>query len=300
MTNVNISSFFDDLDLTNPDDLVWGFLVAQYWPENPPIDEDSSARMLAAADEFAPLIFGVPDNQSTIENVQLFVMLLGGYDLKGEVTTPRAPREWLHVFREAHARGVIGPVAFGAAFRFFMVRAGGNGAPALPADSLAARRQALHDIRSACPTGLMTDAERATLAALPEVVPLYRGGRSDCGLAPIDQAKALHWALDREYAAGYMRGRGHQRTVQTINRMLSNVTAFAAGLPAFAPRAPRAGQSELQGTPFLIEARVPKPLVLAYFATGVGGALIELLVDFDKLTPDMLRDVTPAGYRWAA
>lgn len=45
---------------------------------------------------------------------------------------------------------------------------------------------------------------------------------------------------------------------------------------------------------------VPKVLVLAYCAAGVDGQLVEVIVDFDKLTPEMIGNVTQARYRWAA
>lgn len=71
-----------------------------------------------------------------------------------------------------------------------------------------------------------------------------------------------------------------------------------ADYPAVSFGTPQAGR---RTRPALRIARQrAQALALAYCSTGVHGQLIELLVDFDKLTPEMIEDVTPARYRWAA
>lgn len=297
MKNIDLSGFFDQLDLTNSADLAIAFHHLKRWPETEPLNEEAFTRDYEIIEGYRPLIFGARDHESTCVVIHALLWKLGGHRALTTpgVLIPQAPREWLHVFREAHARGVIGPVAFGAAFRFLMVLTTGNGAPEFAPDSQEARCQALNDIRLAAPLGLMEPDERAALASLPDIVTIYRGGRGDFGIAPSEHAKGLHWALDREYAAEYLRGRGHNRTMQAIPNALNNIRLLAAGT-----RTPGADLIAALGAPFLIRADVPKQIVCAYFCTGPDGKHLEVLVDFEKLTPDMIEDVTPERYRWAA
>lgn len=54
------------------------------------------------------------------------------------------------------------------------------------------------------------------------------------------------------------------------------------------------------GVPYLLKATVPKSAVLAYIAAEIDRSSIELLIDFEKLTHDMIEGVTPVSDRWAA
>lgn len=300
-------SLFDKLDLRTPEDLLIAFHIAEHWPATPPLEDAESNRRLEIIERYAPHIFGNLSNDFseafTRECVTSFLDELGGEEhQRDNIYWPCAPREWLHVFREAAQQGIIQPIAYGVAFRFFVIRTAGNGTPGYPADSLAARAEMLNGLRNASPQGLMDTDEQQIWASLPDQITLWRGGRGNFGQLPIDRARALHWAPDRAYAEIYMRGRGAQRTMATLVKFPASVgVAVAAGdqnSPALIFHAHRL-RREL-GQPYLLQASVPKEFVFAYIAAGAEGKQVELLVDFEQLTAEMIEDVTPEGYRWAA
>ncbi len=61
------------------------------------------------------------------------------------------------------------------------------------------RRDVLAWLELASPLTLMDDAERATLAALPDPVEAWRGGR---GVTPRQSAAGLSWTLERQLPQG--------------------------------------------------------------------------------------------------
>lgn len=284
MQNPLIDTFISQLDLTHPGDLSLAFHFARHWPATPPLLEPEHSRQAAVLRQFAPRIFGQPDRSGTCALVEWLLLELGGTkasDNNPEAEVPLAPREWLCVFREAFARGDIGPVAFGAAFGFLVVRTAGNGAPGFRADSLEARRVMLGDARLASPLGVMDDHERAALASLPDTVTLWRGGSLAPGERLSHRANGLHWALDRDYALLYMRGR-------------NAVLALAARDQTVTPL------WDALGRPFLLTVEAPREMLLAYKAAGIDRSCVEVFVDFDRLPAPMIHDVTPTEYRWAA
>jgi hypothetical protein len=141
----------------------------------------------------------------------------------------------------------------------------------------------------------MTEAARAFLGSLPDVVTIYRGGRQVAGRDAPAPHQGLHWAVDRSIAATYMERRGRETTISMIKDLSRSLhLAFAMGGGA------RPNLNDNLGTPFLIEAVVPKNMILAYYERGVDGACTEVIVDFEKLTPDMMRHVTFSAFRWAS
>lgn len=278
-----IAAFFAQLDLTKSVDLAIAFHHFRNWPAVAPLNETAFARDLEIIEYHRPLIFGQPDDDMTARLVTEFLWELGGSEPGNtpESQRPLAPREWLCVFREAMDRGNIGPVGFGAAFGFLMVLTDGNGAPGLPADSIEARRLMLGDAKRSSPLGLMDGYERAALAELPDTVTLWRGGSLAPGEPLSARANGVHWALDRDYALTYMKGRNAERTQIALRQR---------GTPLW----------NALGRPFLLKTVAPKDVVLAYRAAGVDRSQVEVLVDFDELSTSEIQNVTPEAYRWAA
>jgi hypothetical protein len=172
--------------------------------------------------------------------------------------------------------------------------AGGNGVPGVAPDSLEARRTMLNDVRRASPMGLMSPQERQQWRLLSSAgATLYRGGRALEGASVADAAMGMHWAPTIDGAAGYMRGRGYQRTRDSIMEGLRALPARLAGVPG------DAGALQL-GTPYLIDARVPGDAILAYCVRGADSQAVEVLVDFEKLDPATFTDITPLKYAWGA
>jgi hypothetical protein len=290
------SAVLEQLDLSNPADLLIAFHHTANWPRVVPLDSEAARYPLEVLYAASP--FGAPDDESTPALVARFLWELGGKRPAGRNTTAAlAPRAWLAVFRAAFERDLIGPVALGAAFRFLMVQAEGNGAPGLPADSLEARRLILEDARRASPVRLMNEAERQALADMPETVTLYRGGRGHFGETTLQRARGLHWAVDRSIAMNYLGGRGYQRSQTAMQSVIRGFSAFSVP-PAFAGKV--ANLSDELGQPFLLRASVPRALILAYIAAGVDRQAIEVFVDFGRLESAMIKDVTPDKYKWAA
>ncbi len=296
MQSATLDHHFANLDLTDPGDLLIAFHMTRHWPRTPPMDDTECARQYAVLEHYVPMIFDVPHDDLICDMVVLFLEELGGtrkHVETGNIITvsPLAKREWLHVFRMAHHRGVLSAIAFGAIVRFFMCRTGGNGAPMHPADSLAARKTILQDVRAASPQGLMRDVERDTLANAPATVTLWRGGNDNGDRSTKERAQALHWAVERGYAAAYLRVRSEQRLLALARA--KSLAPLALGLRE-AKRAPGSSIAPLAaGHPFLLRAQVPKEMVLAFLVGGPFNEDIEVFLDFEKLTPDMLHDTTP-------
>lgn len=289
MQKLSPSKYLADLDFTRPADLAMAFELLRTWPILRPISLDAMAESTAIVRHFHPMIFQAEGPETRLAVIGL-LLTLGGSEpcSKSDAHDPLAPREWLYVFREAHRRGNIGPVAFGAAFGHLMVHAGGNGAPGLAAHSPEARRVMLQDGRLASPLGVMTDEERAAFAALPDTVTIWRGGSLAPGDALAHRANGLHWALDEQTSLTYMRGRNAERTLIALDHWHGS-----------GPR-PANDLGELLGMPFLLRADAPKSALLAYKNSGSAGQLVELFVDFERLPADSVVDVTPSEYRWAA
>ena len=265
--------FLADLDLADPADLALAFFYFRHFPNLTALDEGEWQRMRDLLDDAGRLAFGSSDNENTYSLVRMVLWELGGSKpLDAETRAPCAPREWLAIFREAHRRGHIGPVAMGAAFRFLVVMTHGNGVPGSHPDSLAARKTILADARRSCPTGLMKDYELEVLAGLPDTVTLYRG---ECGLKSAsihDRSQSLHWALDRDYAELYAKGRTYDQALRSV--------AMAGGDVRAADR----------WWPFLLRVDVPKELIVAYIAAGPYQKQVEVWLDFEKLEPHMVSE----------
>ena len=290
MQNPSPSKYLADLDFTAPADLAIAFEFVRKWPKLRSISHEAMAESVAIVRHFQPLFSRQPETPDTRCAVIDFLWALGGSEPGGMPNSlrPLAPREWLCVFREAHRRGNIGPVAFGAAFGHLMVHAGGNGAPGLPAHSPEARRVMLQDGRVASPLGVMTDQERAAFAALPDTVTIWRGGSLAPGETLAHRAHGFHWALERQTSLGFMKGRNAERTLIALERWRGAGAGATEGL------------GDLLGRPFLLRVDAPKSAVLAYKNSGSCGELVELFMDFDRLPAAGFVDVTPNEYRWAA
>jgi hypothetical protein len=302
MNNHPLVAFFDQLDLTDDVDLHIAFHNLRHYPKLTPMDTESSIEAIDTIQQFGLPVFGQPDGPDTTAAVRQFILQLGGVTPAPDpdhpkATIPKAPRTWLHVFRVAFERGDIGPIAFGAAYRFFTVCTEGNGAPTLEPDSMAARYMLLDDVRRASPLGLMDADERKVLADLPATVELWRGGRGNRGETPLDRAQGQWWALDREYALNYLFRRGRSRSVKTVLEGLQGLSMFSVGHPLI-PR--KRSTREALGEPFLVKAMVPREMVMAYFMAGASRQCVELIVDFEQLTPEMVVDATPEEFRFAA
>lgn len=321
MQNLSPSKYLADLDFTGPYDLAVGFELLRDWPRPQPISAKKMDDSIETVRFFHPLIFNAPDTELTATYVRDFVTELGGAwpsDHPRFPNKPKAPRSWLILFRSAFERGQLSPIAMGAAFTFLMRREGIWTAE-FPRHTAEAKRVMLSDLHKSSPLGLMDDEQRAALSDLPETVTIYRGGRGELGGFPHDNAQSVFWALDEWLAAKYMRARGAERTVKSLTTALNStlseghrsLEALTLGPQAtrLPPRrvqeAPRDMLAEL-GAPFLLRTAVPKELILAYndsMRLPIAGKLIphiEVLVDFDKITPEMIEDVTPEEYRWAA
>lgn len=300
MLFASLDQHIANLDLTDNPDLLIAFHLTRHWPRTPPIDEIEGTRQLEVIGRFAPLIFGVGDHELTRDAVKAFVNQLGGQRFSqradgAQKTRPLAPREWLHVFRHAFHRGQLSPFAFGVALRFFMVRTDGNGAPTHAPNSLAARALLVQDLRAACPTGIMDEHEQAVLAAAPETVTLWRGGDSLRTDIPLARAQSPFWSPDREYAALFMRTRARERVIAGAGHgsLLHLVRGGTAGMGAAMPVNGRATEVF---EPFLLRAEVPRELMLACALAGPQGDMIEIMIDYERLTAEMVQDATPASF----
>lgn len=302
MQTPSLSGLLESLDLFDPSDLLAAFHATKHWPKAAPSDDADAAHMRECLDFWIMMVAGGIETPETADDVLTFLYDAGGHapgNTPGSIR-PLAPRQWLAVFREAFRQGVIGPIALGAALRLLLVQTGGNGAPDHPPHSIEGRRVMLADLRAASPVGIMKPDERDVLAALPDTVTIWRGGRGKFGETPMDRAASLHWALDRDYAMTYLRGRGAERTMTSLRgfglRFQSSFLAAQLGSPVAAPRT----LAENLGQPYLLRAEVPKALVLAYIAAGVARDQVEVLFDFQRVTPEIVADVTPKDWTWAA
>lgn len=99
-----------------------------------------------------------------------------------------------------------------------------------------------------------------------------------------------------------MRGRGAQKTAGLLERHMPSAVRgeiteecltrhFAANPPAI---------MQALGQPYLLRATIPKEMALAWIRYDALIHSSEIFVDFEKHTPAMIEDVTPAEYRWAA
>ncbi len=280
MSHPLITEFLEGLDLTRTADLVIAFHHLRHFPYPRSFTDAQWQQLWEPLAEYGPNIFGAPDHAGTAASVRLLISEAGGYRAKAEdphIETPLAPRAWLAIFRHALSRGLIGAVAFGTAARFLLVQAGGNAAPGLPADGEAAMHVLRGDARQASRVGAMTPAERDTLAGLPETVTIWRGGFHGAGKISIERARSIFWALDRDTAETYIRGR---RAMQS----LVIVKAIQAGVRSLADPNPEIDEANA----FLLRAVVPRQLILAYIEAGVASEAVEVWVDFEKLTADMV------------
>lgn len=292
-----LNSALSDLNLSDPSDFLVALRLVETWPAPGQFTAERFEHDFPVVETLHPEVFNLRGRQASVDATWALLELLGGTRNQHGMTLSDARKEWLAVFRAAFDQGLINPIVFGAAGSFLLTIAHGNAAVPHAAHSAPARQTLLADVRRASPLGLMSAEERRLRRELPDTVTIYRGGRTDAGGdGLLSRASAgMHWALTPEWARSYMRGRGHQQTVAAIrNASLGLLAAHRFG----AAQGPSLDHA--LGQPFVIRADVPKDLVLAYCVRGVDGEAPELLIDFERLAPDMLQDVTPHPYRRAA
>jgi hypothetical protein len=281
-----LDAVFAELDLADPEDLLVAFHVIRYWPAWPDMDDAENMRQMEVIERYLPWTFGQPDHDVTYSAIFEFLMEMGGTVDRNSHKRSAAPREWLHVFRTAFDREIIGPVALGTAFTYLVIRSTGNGAPGHDAASLSARRVMLEAARKASPHGLMNPSELAKLADLPESLTVWRGGCREPNDMPFSSAQSVHWALDRPYADAHL-------SIKSVEKVIAMQAAIEAA------RNDRRGELPSLPIPFLLKAHIPKSCVISYATVGFDGDGRELVIDFDQITPDMIENVTPAEYQWA-
>lgn len=275
MNHPTVTKFLDQLDFTDPGDLVLAFHHFRRFPTICDLSETAWLELLHPIAEHAPAIFGVPDHEDSAAAVSELLWAAGGYlETDRGAQRPQAPREWLCIFRYAHERGLIGPIAFGAAVRFLLVQSEGCASPGHRPTSLQVRQAMVADAKNAAPHALMTPAEVARRDALPDTVTLWRGGFYGGGSSPQERAQSLFWAIDREYAERYI---GAQRGAAMLGHLRRGMDPLRAIDTCDTDEA------------FLLRADVPKELVLAYIGAGVSGELTEVWLDFPKLTDSMVQ-----------
>jgi hypothetical protein len=278
------------LDLTDSRDLLIAFHHFRHWPAIKPIDPEAAVPDYLLIERFLPEVFGVPDTPQSGEAVRNFLF---GAD---------APREWLCVFREAFEQGLIGPIGFGAAVHYLIAVADcgarirmGNATPGLIVGSEASRRAILADALRASPAGLMRPHERTKLAEQPDTLTVWRGGCYGPGDTAFQRAQSLHWVNDPDAALTWLRARFALALLDRRNALQAHLRDLQAGRPPALNLT-----SMLPSGSFLLRADVPKDLVIAYLSPVPDEILAEVWIDFEKLDPGMVRDVTPKEYRLAA
>lgn len=289
-----------ELDITQPVDFLIALYHAESWPKGPSFSAERFERDLPIVEFYHSAIFGAVPDEAAAQATWEMISELGGITERFGKRVSAAPREWLVVFREAFHLRLITPVVWGAAVSYLITIAGGNGAPFLPPESRAAKLQILKDVRTASPVGLMDLKEQEIWRSLPPTVTLFRGGytRHADRQKHLAQAwSALHWSPTRSYADAYMRARGSQETGRSICDATASLPFRLAGLSLTTPTpAPKLSEH----VPFLLRADVPRELVLAYVIRGRLAQCPEVLVDFERITPNMIQDITPDSHQWAA
>lgn len=150
-------------------------------------------------------------------------------------------RAWLPVFHDLFRAGHINAVAYGRAVRLIYFCSDA------PAGSREHNALCLDAFRCADPAGMMYEHERQFLAALPDVVSLYRGSFV---AMPEHGSQGLSWTNNPHVAEGY----SHMRSA-----------------------APQGGSHRTM----LIEAQVPREAILAVLLSPT--STYEALVDYEAL-----------------
>ncbi len=290
------------LDLANPSDFLLALYHVENWPARAAWSDERFGDDILTVESCLPMVFDKARPVLAIAAVEHMISLLST-----SLPIDRSPpREWLAVFRAAFHRGLFGSAVWGAIVTSLLTTiASGNGSPEHATDSIEAKLQSLDDVRRAHPTGLMDETELAAWRALPATVIAYRGGctskvRPD-GL--VEARNGLHWALEEEIAGSYMLTREQERTDAYVR---GATATFAARLGQASVRMASPVSVARPGHPFLIRAELPRSAVLAYCArgltspAGVRTSYRELMVDFARITPAMVTDITPTADRLAA
>jgi hypothetical protein len=76
----------------------------------------------------------------------------------------------------------------------------------------------------------------------------------------------------------------------------NSLANLSLGVPGMRMFNPTPVITSAQFEPFLLGAKVPRELVLAFVIAGPEDDKLEVFVDFEKLTPDMVQDFTPMSY----
>lgn len=291
-------------DLTNPSDFLVALYFAEGYPTPPPLDEARYYRDLAIVERYHADIFNLSGRAASVTaTTSLFAELAKKRLYHGGEFIPYHRREWLAVFRLALAQGKINSIVFGAAVMSAFVTAQGNATPAEVPGSSAAMAVMLNDLRNASPMGLMNRRERECWRNLPEKITLYRGGASISDM-PSNRAESVFWTPNHTYARSYLQRR---EAAGTVSAAVSAVPAMRAALAGFGAT----GQPGKTRTvdPYIIGVNIPRELVLAYWHVSYSersqtSIKLEYAVDYEKITPDMIKDWTPwrrhSNTAWAA
>lgn len=284
-------------DLTDPFEFLVALYFAEGYPNPPPLDEARFERDIEVVERYHAHIFNKAGRaRSALATRRLLDELAPSRRTLREHVIPRIPREWLAVFRLAFAQGLINRIVFGAAVHQMFVVAVGNATPALPGGSSAAM---LQDVRQASPLGMMSPLERQEWRALPDTVTAYRGGAISAG-APADararaafSGEGLFWTPNIDYAGKYL---ARRRRTGTRAAALGSIPALQLGFSGLAHIGYRPKGKVV--TPYIVRAEIPRELVLAHWHVDhiMGDQVtreVEIVVDYEKVTPAMITDVTP-------
>lgn len=252
-----------DFDIATVDGFLGELITVSYEEMSKILEGPRWERATSLARELYPIIFNVTACEaSAVATRELIYLLTEGHPLETERRPIVIAKAWLLVFEEAFHRGLISPIAWGAAVTTIMTVRGDDDWP-----SWYTPHRLLGMLKRGDPRGRMTPDDRRYLAALPDTIALYRGGctgafTTDAALNELRQG--IHWTPDHDTAEEYMRYRCEQRYQQP-----------GCGLPA------------------IIKAEVPKALILGCI---VRGQHAEMLVDFERVSGAMVTDLNAASY----
>jgi len=251
-------------NLADPNGFVLALLRARYPGKPAPLDDAGWDRFIGIVHHLHPFIFDLRGRRRAIDATWALLLELGDLETINGEKYHRVPKGFLAVFVDAFDQGLINRLVFGAAVRIVTTVRGGDSFP----DWYTAQNL-VSFARQACPLGMMTRREYECWRGLPDEVTIYRGGCVNA-IYPEDAVTevmhSMHWAIDEDVAAYYMRGRSWQRRDDA-----------KAGLPV------------------IIKAKVPRQAVFAYCNRNRGGEQ-ELLLDFNRIDTATIIDLGAANY----